>query len=104
MKLQVKNGVKLFCEVTVIKNNIKVDIDEGKAQIKNYWITKIEKDVFGDSSIIDKSFVNSKLNGKTKVFQNIEDGDYLIQLGKDTSKDTSKRIEFKVENGEIEQY
>ncbi len=86
-------------EIETIKNNIKLTIDEGKKQLVNYWIAEIEDDIFGDYEV--KSFAKAKENGKVKAFLNLQDGEYVLQVGKMTSKDTSRRAKFKVENGEI---
>ncbi|CAK1863338.1 hypothetical protein VCRA2117O328_10249 [Vibrio crassostreae] len=86
-----------FCEVKIAGNNIQIIVDEGKKQLKHYWIAKIEKDAFGEADI--KGFASKKTNEKTISFLNIEDGEYLIQLGKD-NKDMT-RTQFSVKDGEI---
>jgi len=84
-----------YCEVEIVKNSIKVSLTlDGKRQLKNYWINKTEIDDFGDFDLT-KNFVKSKENGKIKTFLNIEDGDYVIQLG------DKNRVPFKVINKEV---
>lgn len=83
-----------YCEVKISGNNIQVVVDEGKKQLSNYWIAKVEDDVFGEPEI--KGFATKKTNQKTISFLNIEDGDYLVQLGKG-----STRTSFSVKNGEL---
>lgn len=70
-------------------NKIIIEIEEGRAQLKNYWIAKIEK---SGSFYEIKEFLKCKQFNKTKIFKIEEEGDYIIQLGKKTQNDKSQRL------------
>lgn len=73
--------------VIIEGNNVEVRIDEGRAQIKNYWIASIknrkgaryEIDQFQKSSSFDVEDDNYKY---VKLFKNLENGEYIINFHK----------------------
>lgn len=83
------------------KNEIIMEINEGRKQLCNYWIAEIEE--FDNNFKFYKmsKFLKAKEFGYTKIFKLEENKTYVIQTGKSTKNDVSKRNFVKFENDEI---
>lgn len=84
-------------------NNLELRINEGRAQLKNYWVASIDKDSATRYSIVDflkgKQFDEAGEGYKyVKMFKQLADGDYIVNC----DKKGKGRMMLSVVNGVIE--